>query len=80
MGVYIVDIILPVNIEADSDEEARAIAERLGSHLFPFFPSKDPGGSGRRCYIVQGLDAIEYKEYGEMEWDEEEGGPFFSEE
>lgn len=80
MGVYIVDITLPVDIEADSNEEARAIAERLGSHLFSTFPSKDPGGSGRRCCLIQDLDTIEYKEYGEMDWDEEEDGPFFSEE
>ena len=74
MGIYIVDITLPVNIEADSKGEAKFIAEKIAKELLSRFPSQDPGGSGRRCAMVSD---IEYEEYGEMEWDEDEDGPFF---
>ena len=61
MPVYVVDITLVTDIEADSQKEAKGIAEDIGNAL--------------RTMVEYAKDVkfveTEYKEYGEIEWDDE---------
>ena len=62
MPVYVVDITLVTDIEADSQEKARDIAEDIGGAL------KIVAGCVKNVKFVE----TEYKEYGEIEWNDEE--------
>ena len=62
MPVYVVDITLVTDIEADSQEEAKAIAEDIGGAL------KTMTEYAKDVKFVE----TEYKEYGEIEWNDEE--------
>ena len=59
MPVYVVDITLVTDIEADSQEKARGIAEDIGGAL------RTMTEYAKDVKFVE----TEYKEYGEIEWD-----------
>ena len=62
MPVYVVDITLVTDIEADSQKEAKGIAEDIGNALRTVV----------ECAKDVKFVETEYKEYGEIEWNDED--------